>query len=86
MIKNLILWLIIGAVSGFLVYLIFPTKREYLISIVVSGIAGAFFGGTVYSLLRIGTYSVAIDPVAFFMSVIGALAILRLVRRVADTN
>lgn len=79
MFENLFLWITVGGLSGLLIYLIFPTKKEYFVGTVFAGIAGAFFGGTVYSLLRIGTYSVAIDPVAFLMSIVGALAILRLV-------
>lgn len=82
MIINLILWILVGTFAGFLVFLIFPTRREFLIGIIMAGIAGAFFGGTFYSLIRIGALSVAIDPIATFMATFGAIMILRLIRRI----
>ncbi len=80
---NFILWLIIGALAGWIASMIMKTNAEQglLIDIVV-GIIGAFIGGFVVSLF-------GIDPnqgfiISLITAVIGAvilLAIIKAVRR-----
>lgn len=80
---NFILWLIIGALAGWIASLIMKTNAEQglLIDIVV-GIIGAFIGGFVVSLF-------GVDPnngfiISLITAVIGAvilLAIIKAVRR-----
>ena len=80
---NFILWLIIGALAGWIASLIMKTNAEQglLIDIVV-GIIGAFIGGWVVSLF-------GVDPnngfiISLITAVIGAvilLAIIKAVRR-----
>lgn len=78
---NILLWFVIGVLGGLIAYLIMPTKREVLPGMIVAGIVGAFTGGIFYSILRIGTLAVAIDPIASLMALVSAVLILNLVRR-----
>ena len=82
---NFILWLIIGALAGWIASLIMKTNAEQglLIDIVV-GIIGAFIGGWVVSFF--GVNANANLFVSLITAVIGAvilLAIVKAVRRAA---
>ena len=80
---NFILWLIIGALAGWIASLIMKTNAEQglLIDIIV-GIIGAFIGGFVVSLFGIDPDSGFI--ISLITAVLGAvilLAIIKAVRR-----
>ena len=83
---NLILWLIIGGVVGWLASLIMKTdgQQGILLNVVV-GIVGAFLGGFLISpLVGVATINEGISIATIAVSLVGAvilLAIVNLFRR-----
>jgi uncharacterized membrane protein YeaQ/YmgE (transglycosylase-associated protein family) len=83
MLLNLIIWLVIGGIVGWLASLVMRTdgQQGVLLNIVV-GIVGAFIGGLI---LGRGTINqTPLDLTSFLVSLVGAiilLAIVNLVRR-----
>src|SRR5688572_24581082 len=85
---NFILWLLFGALVGWLASLVMKTDAQQgaLLNIVV-GIVGAFLGGLIFNLLGIGGSNINdgnFNLSALVVSFIGAvvlLAIVNLVRR-----
>jgi uncharacterized membrane protein YeaQ/YmgE (transglycosylase-associated protein family) len=60
---NLIGWAVLGLVAGALAKLIYPgTQGGGIFSTMLLGIVGAFVGGTLYTLIMKGTFTLA--PVA----------------------
>ena len=85
---NFILWLVFGALVGWLASIVMRTDAQQgaLLNIIV-GIVGAFIGGLVFSMLGIGgatindsNFSIGALLVSFLGAVI-LLAIVNLVRR-----
>ncbi len=85
---NFILWLVMGALIGWLASMVMRTDAQQgpILNIVV-GIVGAFIGGLVFSLLGIGGTSIndgAFNLTSLIVSFVGAvilLAIVNMVRR-----
>lgn len=85
---NFILWLLFGALVGWLASLVMKTDAQQgaLLNIVV-GIVGAMLGGFIFSLLGIGGATIndgAFNLTSLIVSFIGAvilLAIVNLFRR-----
>ena len=85
---NCFLWLVFGALVGWLASLVMRTDAQQglLLNIVV-GIVGAFLGGLVFSFMGIGGSTINnsdFSLVALLVSFVGAvilLAIVNLVRR-----
>ncbi|MBP1468293.1 GlsB/YeaQ/YmgE family stress response membrane protein [Candidatus Chloroploca sp. M-50] len=85
---NFLLWLLFGAIVGWLASLVMRTNAQQglLLNIVV-GIVGAFLGGLVFNLLGIGGSNINDSDFslgALLVSFVGAvilLAIVNLVRR-----
>ncbi|HEU5087578.1 MAG TPA: GlsB/YeaQ/YmgE family stress response membrane protein [Roseiflexaceae bacterium] len=85
---NFILWLVMGALIGWLASMVMRTDAQQgaLLNIVV-GIVGAFIGGLVFSLLGIGGTNIndgAFNLTSLIVSFVGAiilLAIVNMVRR-----
>lgn len=80
-IVNIILWLIIGGVIGWLASLIMRDGNSIIVNIVV-GIVGAFLGGWLFGRGTINNAPLTIN--SFAVSLIGAvilLAIVNLLRR-----
>ena len=85
---NFFLWLVFGALVGWLASLVMRTDAQQgiLLNIVV-GIVGAFLGGLVFSFMGIGGSTINnsdFSLVALLVSFVGAvilLAIVNLVRR-----
>jgi uncharacterized membrane protein YeaQ/YmgE (transglycosylase-associated protein family) len=83
MLLNLIIWLVIGGIVGWLASLVMRTdgQQGVLLNIVV-GIVGAFIGGLI---LGRGTINqTPLDLTSFLVSLVGAiilLAVVNLVRR-----
>jgi len=83
---NLIGWLILGALAGWLASLVMKTNAQQgLLLDIVVGIVGAFIGGFVLSLFPgISAQATGLNFTSLIVAFIGAcilLAILRLVRR-----
>ena len=83
---NFIIWLIVGAIIGWLAGMVMGDREGTLINIVV-GIVGAFLGGLVFNLLGIGGSNINNNDFSIgglVVSFIGAcilLGIVNLVRR-----
>ena len=82
---NFILWLLFGALVGWLASLVMRTDGQQgaLLNIVV-GIVGAFLGGFLFSLLTGRPNYMEFNLGSFIVAVVGALVLLfllRLIRR-----
>jgi uncharacterized membrane protein YeaQ/YmgE (transglycosylase-associated protein family) len=73
---GLILWLIFGALAGWLASLINGTNREQgWIGNIVLGIIGALVGGFLYSLIADGDFDAGFNIGSLIVAIIGALIV-----------
>lgn len=79
---NLIIYLIVGAIVGYIASRIMHTNSQQgLILDIVVGIAGAFLAGYFISpLLGVGTINDAINLPTFLVSLLGAVILLAIVK------
>lgn len=77
---NIIAWIILGGLAGWIASLIMGTNRQQgcLIDIVV-GIVGAFVGGLIFGLFG-GTGVTGFNIWSLLVAVIGAIVLLAIVR------
>ncbi len=77
---GIIAWLIFGGLAGWVASIIAGTnaRQGCLLNIIV-GIAGAFIGGFVYSLLTGTDFVARFDITSFIVAVIGAVVLLLIV-------
>jgi uncharacterized membrane protein YeaQ/YmgE (transglycosylase-associated protein family) len=70
-------WIIFGAIAGWIASIIAGTNQRQgcLLNIVV-GIAGAFLGGFLYSLLTGTAFDFAFNVTSFIVAVVGAVLLL----------
>lgn len=83
---NIILWLVVGGVVGWLASLVMKTDAQQGIVLnIVVGIVGAFLGGLLISpLIGVATINQGISVATVLVSLLGAiilLAIVNLIRR-----
>jgi uncharacterized membrane protein YeaQ/YmgE (transglycosylase-associated protein family) len=76
MIMNILIWIGLGVIAGFLVNLFSPGKTKYITGTISAGIVGAFVGGIIYSAFEIGNIAINLDPRAAAISVLGSLALI----------
>jgi len=82
---NIIVWIIVGAIAGWLASLVMKTNRQQgLLEDIIVGIVGGFLGGVILDALNIGGgvtgFNIASILTAFFGAVV-LLGLLRAVRR-----
>ncbi len=77
---NIFLWIIFGALVGWVASLIMKTKRRGLIRNVIVGLLGAFLGGFIASLFGIGSVS-EFSIESFLIALGGAVLLIWLLRR-----
>jgi uncharacterized membrane protein YeaQ/YmgE (transglycosylase-associated protein family) len=86
-ISNLIVWVIIGAVAGWLASIVMKTNQSQgLLMDIIVGIVGGLIGGWLLTALGIGGAVTGLNLGSLITAFIGAvvlLAILRFVRRSA---
>jgi uncharacterized membrane protein YeaQ/YmgE (transglycosylase-associated protein family) len=77
---SIIIWVIIGAIAGWLASIVMKTNREQgLLLDIVVGIVGAFIGGFIFNAL--GTAGVTgFNIWSIFVAFIGAVVLLGLIR------
>jgi uncharacterized membrane protein YeaQ/YmgE (transglycosylase-associated protein family) len=73
---GLILWLIFGALAGWLASLINGTNREQgWIGNIILGVLGALVGGFIYNLIADGSFDTGFNVGSLIVAVIGALLV-----------
>jgi len=76
---NLIAWVILGLLAGAIAKAIYPGNQGGgILSTMILGIIGAFFGGTLFTLLQTGTLQITaagagLSIPGLFVAVIGAI-------------
>ena len=82
---SIILWLIFGALAGWIASLIMGTNRSQgLLLDIIMGILGAFIGGFLASnLLGRGVTNNPFDIVSLIIAVVGAIILTMIVRAVS---
>ena len=87
---NILLWIIFGAIVGFLADYIDKSVTLTWIERSVVGIVGAVIGGTLANLLTTGSFDITaaagFNIVSIVVSVIGALIALFIWKRLARGN
>ena len=81
MLVDIIIFLVIGAVAGWLAGLIMKGGGFGLVGNIVVGIIGSVIGGWLFSLLGIAAGSLIGEIIAAVVGAIILIAILRLVKR-----
>lgn len=79
---NIILWIIFGAIAGWIASLVMKTNAEQgLLLDIVVGIAGAFIGGFIMNLFGAGGVS-GFNLPSLLVAIIGAIVLLFIVKTV----
>jgi uncharacterized membrane protein YeaQ/YmgE (transglycosylase-associated protein family) len=80
---NIIAWLIIGALAGWLASMVAGTNAQqgWLMNIIV-GILGAFVGGFLYSVLTGANFAAGFDLITLLVATVGAIILLVLYKAV----
>ena len=80
---NFIVWIIFGALAGWIASLIAGTNRQQgcLIDIIV-GIVGAFLGGFIFQTLGVGPKVTGFNLPSLLVAVVGAVVLLFIVKAV----
>jgi uncharacterized membrane protein YeaQ/YmgE (transglycosylase-associated protein family) len=81
---NLIGWLIIGALAGWIASMIMGTDAQqgWVMNIVV-GIVGAFIGGFLYSMLTGTDLGGPFNIITLIVAIVGAIILLAIYKAVA---
>ncbi len=77
---NIFLWLIFGAIVGWVASILTKTRRRGLIRNMVVGIIGSFLGGWIASLFGIGSLQ-RFTVEGFLIAIGGAVLFIWLLRR-----
>jgi len=84
---NILVWIIVGAIAGWLASIVMKTNREQgLLMDIVIGIVGGLIGGFVLNALNVGGGVSGLNLVSILTAFIGAvilLAVLRMLRSAA---
>jgi len=77
---NILLWIIFGALVGWIASIIMGARRRGLIRNIIVGLVGAFLGGWIASLLGIGSME-RFTLEGFAIALGGAVLLIFLLRR-----
>lgn len=84
-ITNLIIWIVVGAIAGWLASIVMKTNRQQgLVTDIIVGIVGGLIGGFVLNAIGVGGDVTGINLPSILVAFIGAvilLVILRAIRR-----
>jgi uncharacterized membrane protein YeaQ/YmgE (transglycosylase-associated protein family) len=79
---NIILWIIFGALAGWIASLIMKTNREQgLLTDIIVGIVGAFIGGFIFNLFGVGGVD-GFNIGSLLVAIVGAVVLLAIVKAV----
>jgi len=73
---GLIIWLVLGAVAGWIAGIIMKTGSGNIVTNIIVGIVGAFLGGWLASLLGIGSATGGLSIISVITAVVGACVLL----------
>ncbi|MBK8020775.1 MAG: GlsB/YeaQ/YmgE family stress response membrane protein [Chloroflexi bacterium] len=80
---NIIVWIIVGAIAGWLASIVMRTNASQgLLTDIVVGIVGAFIGGFILDVLDIGGGVTGLNLGSILTAFIGAVVLLALLRAV----
>jgi uncharacterized membrane protein YeaQ/YmgE (transglycosylase-associated protein family) len=86
-IANLLIWIIVGAIAGWLASIVMKTNRSQgLLADIIVGILGGLIGGFLLNALGVGGAVTGINIASILVAFIGAvvlLAVLRMFSRAA---
>lgn len=86
-IANLLIWIIVGAIAGWLASIVMKTNRSQgLLADIIVGILGGLIGGFLLNSLGVGGAVTGINIASILVAFIGAvvlLAVLRMFSRAA---
>lgn len=78
---NIIVWIIIGAIAGWLASIVMKTNRSQgLLTDIIVGIVGAFIGGFILDVLDIGGGVTGFNIGSILTAFIGAVILLAVLR------
>jgi uncharacterized membrane protein YeaQ/YmgE (transglycosylase-associated protein family) len=82
-IGNIIIWVVVGAIAGWLASKVMGTsKKQSLGEDIVVGIIGGFLGGIILDLLDIGGNVSGINPGSILVAFVGAVVFLYILKQV----
>lgn len=80
---NIIVWLIVGAIAGWLASIVMKTNRSQgLMEDIIVGILGGFIGGFLLNALGVGGAVTGLNLVSILTAFIGAVVLLAILRAV----
>jgi uncharacterized membrane protein YeaQ/YmgE (transglycosylase-associated protein family) len=79
MLMDIVWFLLIGLVAGYLASLITKRERKGIVSYMAIGVVGAFLGGIVFRLLHLVAYGLLGELV---IATVGAVILLFLLRKI----
>lgn len=83
MLLNLLVWLIVGAIAGWLASMVMGTNAQQGLGMdIVIGIIGGLIGGFVLNALNIGGSVSGVNLVSVLVAFIGAVILLAIVKAV----
>lgn len=83
MIGNIIIWIIVGAIAGWLASKVMGTsKKQSFGEDIVVGIIGGFLGGFILNLLDIGGDVSGVNPGSILVAFFGAVVFLFILKKV----
>jgi uncharacterized membrane protein YeaQ/YmgE (transglycosylase-associated protein family) len=86
MIGNIIIWVVVGAIAGWLASKVMGTsKKQSLGEDIIVGIVGGFLGGFILDLLDIGGKVSGINLPSILVAFLGAVVLLFILKQVRGT-
>ena len=83
---NIIVWIIVGAIAGWLASIVMKTNRQQgLMTDIIVGILGGFIGGFILNALNVGGGVTGLNLASILTAFIGAVVLLALLRMVNRT-
>lgn len=79
--ESLLVWLIIGAIAGWLAGVIVKGYGFGLVGNIVVGIVGAFLGGWIFGALGIAAYGIVGSIIGATVGAVVLLLLVRVIRR-----
>lgn len=80
-VTNLLIWIIVGAIAGWLASIVMKTNRSQgLLADIIVGILGGLIGGFLLNALGVGGAVTGINIASILVAFIGAIVLLALLR------